>query len=464
MQTELARRSLYEFVKQAWEHVDPDPFVDGIHIQAICQHLEAVERGEIRNLVINIPPRHSKSILVAVMWPAWRWIDKPEMRWLFCSYARNLSIRDSVKCRRLILSPWYQDRWGDRFRLMDDQNAKIRFDNDKNGYRLATSVDGEGTGQGGDRIVVDDPHNVKESESDVQRQHALDWWDGTMATRGNNPKTVARVIVMQRVHEGDLTGHVIGRGTYEHLCLPAEYESDHPFKRVTAIGFEDPRRQEGELLSPDRFGPREMAELKVEMASPLKVAGQLQQRPAPREGAIFKAEWFKSTPAAPADAKRVRAWDLAATDNSQADWTVGVLMSKTPEGIFTIEDVERGQWTPAARDTVIANTAEKDGSEVAVWIEQEPGSGGVAQTDALIRRLAGYRVRAERSTGDKVTRADPVAAQFEAGNVRILKECRNRAIFEAELLVFPAGRNDDCVDALSLSFSKLAAKRTLNAF
>lgn len=299
VKTERARRHLHEFVRQAWPHVDPDPFIDGFHIKAICQHLEAVDRGEIRNLVINVPPRMSKSSVVAVMWPAWRWIDHPETRWLFSSYAQNLSLRDSVKCRRLLLSPWYQERWGDRFRLMNDQNSKTRFDNDKGGVRLATSVGGQVTGEGADRLVVDDAHNVKEIESEVMRREVTDWWDAAMSTRGNNPKTVARVIIGQRVHEADLCGHVLQRGTYEHLCLPAEYEPEHPFRRVTCIGYEDPRRQEGELLAPDRFGPVELAALKVEMGSALRVAGQLQQRPAPREGAIFRAEWFSLVDAVP---------------------------------------------------------------------------------------------------------------------------------------------------------------------
>lgn len=435
--------------------------MDGIHVEAICAHLEAVSRGEIRNLVINVPPRHSKSSVASVLWPAWRWIHEPSTRFLCASYAHNLAIRDNVKMRRLLLSAWYQERWGDRFGMMADQNAKIRFDNTEGGYRIATSVGGQVTGEGGDCLLVDDAHNVLAAESDVQRQEVLDWWDAAMSTRGNNPKTVAKVIIGQRVHEGDLCGHVLTRPEYEHLCLPAEYEPDHPFRRVTSIGWEDPRRVEGELLCPDRFGPAEMDALKAALASPLRVAGQLQQRPAPREGAMFKADWFHSTPAPPAGASRVRAWDLAATDGSTGDWTVGVLMSKTAEGVFTIEDVVRGRWTPNVRDEMIVNTAEKDGTATRIWIEQEPGSGGIAQAQALIRKLGEFPARAERSTGDKVTRADPLAAQFEAGNVRLLKGAPWRPDLEAELLTFPAGRFDDQVDACSLAFNKLAAKKTL---
>jgi predicted phage terminase large subunit-like protein len=449
-------------VQQAWPHVDPDPFVDGLHLKAICEHLEAVSRGEIRNLVINIPPRHSKSTVVSVMWPAWRWIDAPETRWLFASYAQNLSIRDSVKCRRLILSPWYQERWGQNFALMGDQNAKIRYDNDHGGYRIATSVGGIGTGEGGDAVVIDDPHNVMEAESDVQRQEVLDWWDAAMSTRGNNPRTVARVIVAQRVHEADLCGHVLKKGGYEHLCLPAEYEPLHPFRRVTALGFSDPRRVEGELLCPERFGPEEIARIKADL-TPLRAAGQLQQRPAPREGAMFKMAWMRSIPALPARARRVRAWDLAATVGEENAYTAGIRMALTPEGLVVIEDRIMGRWTPHERDRVIRNTAEKDGPECQVWIEQEPGSGGIAQVDALILQLAGYPVRGERSTGDKVTRADPLAAQFEAGNVRIYEQMPGRAEYEANLLVFPNGRIKDDVDASSLAYTKLAQARPLEA-
>src|SRR6266849_2240648 len=175
---ELATRSLGEFVRQAWLIIEPlTPFVPGWHIDAICDHLEAITRGELRNLLINVPPRHMKSLLVSVLWPAWEWIAHPERRWLYSSYASSLSIRDSVKCRRLIDSPWYRRLWGDRFRLTTDQNTKTRFDNDRSGYRIATSVGGAATGEGGDRLVCDDPHNVQDAESDSVRKATLDWWD-----------------------------------------------------------------------------------------------------------------------------------------------------------------------------------------------------------------------------------------------------------------------------------------------
>src|SRR5271168_477551 len=257
VERECAARSLREFVRQAWHVVEPaTPFVPGWHIDAITDHLEAVTRGDIRNLLIYVPPRHMKSLLVSVLWPAWEWIAHPERRWLYSSYAATLSIRDSVKCRTLIESPWYQRFWGDRYTLASDQNTKTRFDNNRSGYRIATSVGGTATGEGGDRIVCDDPHNVQDAESDSVRKATLDWFDVVMSTRVNDPRTAAMVVVMQRCHQRDLSGHLLEQGGYEHLCLPAEYEGPG---RVTSIGFSDPRKEVGELLWPEQFGPEEIA-------------------------------------------------------------------------------------------------------------------------------------------------------------------------------------------------------------
>jgi hypothetical protein len=267
IEREQATRSLAEFVRQAWPIVEPStPFVVGWHIDAIIEHLAAVTRGQIRNLLINVPPRHMKSLLVSVFWPAWEWIKWPERRWLYSSYGAQLSIRDSVKCRRLIESPWYQHRWRDRLALTTDQNTKGRFDNDRSGYRLSTSVGGAATGEGGDRIVCDDPHNVQEAESDSVRKGTNDWFDVVMSTRVNDPKTAAKVVVMQRCHQQDLSGHLLEQGGWEYLCLPAEYEGS---RRATSTGFVDPRQEHGELLWPERFGCREIDDLKISLGSRL---------------------------------------------------------------------------------------------------------------------------------------------------------------------------------------------------
>lgn len=293
-QAETASESLGEYIRQAWSVVEPGvQFVPGWHIEAISEHLEALTRGEIRNLIINIPPRHMKSISISVMWPTWAWIKRPSAQFLTASYSMNLAVRDAVKSRRLIQSPWYQSRWADRFQLAGDQNQKSRYENNKNGHRIAVGVGGGATGEGGDFIVVDDPHKAQEADSDAYRTAVLDWWDYTMSTRLNNPKAGGRVIIMQRLHEEDLTGHVLARmkdggEQYEHLCLPAEYE---PRCYVTVLGWSDPRTVEGELLWPERFGAVELATLKKTLGE-RQAAGQLQQRPAPAGGAIFKRDWW----------------------------------------------------------------------------------------------------------------------------------------------------------------------------
>lgn len=315
---ERAEASLTEFTANAWRYIDPAPFVAGRHIDAICEHLEAVTNGDIRRLLINIPPRLSKSSLVAVAWPAWTWAQSesgptsgPETQFLFASYAQSLSLRDSVKCRRLIESPYYQQSWAGRFALTGDQNTKIRFENNRGGYRLATSVGGALTGEGAAIICIDDPHNTIEMESQVQRQGVAMWWDEALSTRLNDPRTGAYVIIMQRLHEDDLSGHILTRdiGEWCHLCLPMEFDSSRSW--VTSIGWKDWRKEDGELLCPDRFGPAEVEHLKATLG-PFGAAGQLQQSPEPRGGGIFKREWWKLY-----DVATALAWEMVATHDAE---------------------------------------------------------------------------------------------------------------------------------------------------
>jgi hypothetical protein len=293
---ELAKKSLSQYIRQAWHVVEPArAYIHGWHIDAIAYHLEAATRGEIQNLIISMPPRHMKSLLICVLWPTWVWTFKPDSRWLFASYGANLAIRDSLKCRRIIQSPWYQENFGDVFQLAGDQNQRTRFENDKSGYRLATGVGGGGTGEGGEFIVADDSLKAQDAKSDAKRDEANEWWDNTMSTRGNDPDTAVRVVVQQRLHENDLPGHLQAKmseddGTpYELLCLPAEYE---PNRCILSTGWIDPRRQEGELLWPQRFSRKTIDRLKRELDDP---AGQLQQRPTSAEGGIFQKAWWDIT-------------------------------------------------------------------------------------------------------------------------------------------------------------------------
>ena len=227
--------SLYEFLKAGWRYIDPNPYVDSWHLGAIAEHLEAVKDGQITRLIINQPPRTSKSSMLVAFDP-WVWAQAhktdtsgPGVQFLHASYAQNLSIRDSVKTRRLIESPWYQKYWGNRVSITTDQNTKTRFDNNQGGYRLATSVGGTLTGEGGGIIIIDDPHNAVEAESEAVRNSTLEWFDNSLSTRLNNPRTGAIILVMQRLHEEDLTGHILSSDAgqdWVHLMLPMRYEAD----------------------------------------------------------------------------------------------------------------------------------------------------------------------------------------------------------------------------------------------
>src|SRR5262245_5883031 len=397
---EMAGRGLLEFVRQAWPIVEPSTsFVPGWHIDAIIEHLEAVTRGQIRNLLINVPPRHMKSLLVSVFWPAWEWIRFPQRRWLYSSYAASLGIRDSVNCRRLIESPWYQRRWGRVFKLNSDQNTKGRFDNNRTGYRLTTSVGGAVTGEGGDMIVLADPHNVQEAESDPVRRGTLEWYDVVMSTRVNDPRTASKVVVMQRCHQQDLSGHLLEQGGWEHLCLPAEYEGT---PCVTSIGWSDPRIQHGELLWPERFGAAEIESLKRSLGS-YGAAGQLQQRPSPAGGGIFKRHWFRYWQPRGANLppvmvrmpdgavtsivaielprrvdEQLQSWDCAFKDAETSDYVVGQAWGRTGS-IYLLGDQIRGRMDFPATMNAVRELSKRFPGAVTKLIEDKANGSAVIQ-------------------------------------------------------------------------------------
>lgn len=269
----LAEKSLTHFIKQAWHVIEPSTlYLHNWHISAMCEYLEAVDSGQITRLLINIPPRYMKSITVSVMWPVWSWIKNPGSRWMFASYAASLSTEHSINRRDIIKSEWYQERWADRYALTTDQNVKTEYKNDKQGRMFSTSFGGIATGKGGDRVVIDDPHDPKRAESDVQREGTVTTFSRKLSTRLNNKKIGAIVVVMQRVHEKDVSAVCIDQG-YTHLCLPAE---DEPRKTISCPSGRIFARDESGLLWPEREGPKEIAQAKVQLTA-YGYAGQYQQ-------------------------------------------------------------------------------------------------------------------------------------------------------------------------------------------
>lgn len=332
--------SLYKFLRAGWRNIEPVAFQDGWPIQAVAEHLEAVATGEIRNLIINIPPRCSKSSLVSVAFPAWVWAQ-PQKKWgptcgpgvqfLAASYAQKLSIEHSLKCRRLIKSPWYQQHWGKRFSIVSDQDAKMRFENDKGGYRFITSVDSGVTGSGGQVIILDDPNDAGDEASEAAIESAINFWDGTISTRLNDPNTGSFIIVQQRIAENDITGHILSseQGDWCHLMLPMFYEPERAY--YTPIDWIDPRTEPGELLWPERFSLPTARALEKRLG-PFRASGQLQQSPEPQGGGIIKREWWQTWEE---DSYPPFDFILASLDTAYTEKTMNDPSALTIWGVFT---------------------------------------------------------------------------------------------------------------------------------
>lgn len=284
---------LLNFVRYFWDVLEPQTeFVEGHALEAICRHLEAVTFGDIKRLLINVPPGFMKSLLTDVFWPAWEWgaMDMPHLRYVAFSYAAGLTERDNGKFRDLITSHKYQELWGHRFKTR--KVGEVKITNDKTGSKLATSVGGIGTGERGDRTILDDPHNVKEGESDAVRGETVRWFRESLSSRLNNMEESAIIVIMQRVHESDVSGTILENGfaDYVHLMIPMEYDSSRHCS--TPIGWEDWRTEDGELAWPERF-PEKVVDSLRQSLGPYAYAGQYQQAPAPRGGGIFKRDWWQ---------------------------------------------------------------------------------------------------------------------------------------------------------------------------
>lgn len=448
---------LHGFMSEFWHVLEPGvEFKTGWAIEAMCEHLEAVTSGEIKRLIINVPPGMSKSLTTAVFWPAWEWTFAPQTRVLSAAYASHLSERDSQKFGRLVTSPAYKTVYGDVFKTTKATITDV--ENDHFGFRKAMAFKSL-TGSRGNRVIIDDPLSVDQAKSATELRNAADTFTEAVPSRLNDPEKDAIVMIMQRLHEDDPSGlalqHNLG---YEHLMLPMEFE---PERRChTSIGFTDPRTYDGELLFPERFTAEVVARDKHVMSSvngSYAVAGQYQQRPAPRGGGMFKREWFKFLPTAPRLIRVVRGWDFAATDDPSAARTAAVRMGQDSEGRFVIDSVIKDRLSPAGVEKLLLSVAQTDGRLVKGDMPKDPGQAGKMQTEYWIRMLAGFTYTASPETGSKETRAEPLAAQCEVGNVYLVEGEWN-ADFVDELCMFPAGKFKDQVDAASRAFLALTTK------
>ena len=352
LEEEIARRRAVRdfeyFVRLAWHVCEPTvEFQPSWVVSVIGAHIEAVLDGRVKNLIVNIPPRMSKSTLFAVMMPAFAWLRWPGKKFMFASYASSLSTRDSIKCRRLIESEWYRSFFKINWSMNTDQNKQDEFSNTMQGHRIATAVCAGATGKGADVLVVDDALRAMDAYSESMRDGANMYFDEELSSRSINPKTFAKIVVMQRLHPKDLTGHLLEHpspGTV-HLNLPMEYEGD---SEPNALGYSDPRTVIGELLSPNRFGDAELNELKLRLGS-TAYSGQFQQRPVLSEGALVKRSFFRFYKELPWDlTQHTAAWDFATSEKSSADYTVGLIGARRRGDVYLIDMLRARMEFPEA--------------------------------------------------------------------------------------------------------------------
>jgi predicted phage terminase large subunit-like protein len=467
--TRRAEQSLASFYRQSWRLTQGQtPRIDNWHIDAICDHLQAVTNEQIRKLVINVPPRHSKSTTTCTAWPAWVWGPRnlPQKRWIFTSFKLSLARRDSVHCRRIIESRWYRDRWGERFVLTGDQNAKDKYENDKAGVRMIGSFKGGVTGEGANVFVVDDPVDASKAETPGELERVIDVWESSFTSRLNDPEKDAFVIIMQRVAENDLCGHVLKQAGWEHLRLPAEYELDNPCRTfITVSGakqpfFEDPRTDDGELLNPARFNK---AALDEQRTNEYTYAAQQQQRPAPRGGLIFEDRWWRFYDEKPREADGdprrpdhgAQSWDLAFKDLKTSDFIACLVGELYGADIYLTDYVmKRASFTASCDE--IRQMQSKHPHLDAILVEDK--ANGPAVADALAQEISGIVL--VNPEGGKISRAYAAQPTLKSGNVylpnpndpqtgRAIPERTWVKAFIKNCGTFPKGTHDDDVDAFT---------------
>lgn len=478
---ERAECSLYAFVQQAWQVLRPgEPFIPGRHIEAVASHLEWATDTPGYNLVINIPPGFMKSLLTAVIWPAWVWGPRkwPEAQFLFASYSEKLASRDSGECRDLISSDWYQDLWPD-VEIRDDSDRQMEFHLTRGGYRLATGTGGRGTGEHPHFVVGDDVN--KADHSDVQFAGAVQWWSRTMSTRGR-VRGSRRILQGQRLRVNDVPNWAIN-AAYDWLCLPM-WKWDPPVKSEagglpdqvkarepgpTAIGWED-WREPGDLLWPEGISEADARTMELELG-PIDSAAQLQQKPIRiAAGGLFPRSKAKFIELADIPLRQIDKWaryfDKAGGESQASDRSAGILMGRwrrpSMDVKYVIFHLVLGRWNPFERDEIIAQTAAADrrqfGPSVELWIEKEPGGAGKQSALISARDLVQFGVRFDPPTTNKVVRAKPFSSAWHADNVLIVVGPWNVALLD-ELEMFSGeevdGIHDDIVDACSGAANQL---------
>ena len=492
-QADELSNDLRKFGLEAWKVLKPgEPMKSNWHIDAICEHLEAVSRGEIRKLQIWIPRGMMKSLNVSVFWPAWEWTKHPHLRYWTAVYELGLSGRLAALSRSIIVSEWYRERWGHVFSLTRD--GERYFANDQGGTRLATAPQGTALGEHGHRIIIDDPINAvaADATSRVRLDATNEWYDASVQGSKADPSTAAEVIIMQRLHENDLAQHAYEQtpGEWTILCLPERHEADHPFR------YKGDPRGDGDLLWPDYRGPVESDQMAATLG-PYRRAGQMQQRPSAREGDMLKRYWWRfynpdlftdpklanrrpkftrviisvDTPLKDKqsnDMVAIQAWGVKGADRYLLDLRKDHMSKgKAFRAVVEMANHVRPQFRGAVFNVLIENAGY-----------------GPELIEELKRVIPGVLKISRAHDGDKELRAEAAAASLESGNcwlpgfrrgndeMSLPRDDLNAADvtdFIDSCAGFPNARYDDDVDAWSQCMNWLSTKtirpaRVLSSF
>lgn len=419
----LIKYKFEHFIRKCFEQVNPSQKLEwNHHIDDICDYLRACEEGDIKQLIINMPPRWLKSIVVSTAWPAWILGHDPSQRIIVACHSSDLSKRLSVNTRDIIRSDWYRAIFPDTI-LKDDQDQKGFFQTTRGGFRRATSVHGSITGEGGNYLIVDDPISPDDAFSNTVRTATNEWFDQTLYNRVEDTKTAKRVIVMQRLHDKDLSGYLQKKGTWESLVIPME-------------------TKHGKSNFVSRYPEHEIERIKKELPT-MVFEAQYNQNPAPSEGNIFKMDWFKSFKVEPVNPTRiVQSWDCGFKTGDDNSYSVGQTWFEFPDNQIYLIDTIRGKWEyPDLKRTMMGYYDRWKPHHVLV---EDKASG-----QSVIQEIKGLPIVAINPKGKKEERAIRVTGMIEGGNVFLPESAPWLHEFEKEVSIFNKGDFDDQVDAMT---------------
>lgn len=439
----LCRKDLSSFIRKSFDIVSPGTkYLHNWHVELISKYLEAVKDGDIKRLVINIPPRSLKSISVAVSFPAWILGHDPTKKIICSSYSQSLAIKHSLDTRTIIDNPFYKFLFPD-IELVKDQNTKTKFMTTQRGYRFATSVGGSLTGEGADILIVDDPHKADQIYSPAFRESTKLWFDQAFMTRLNDRKKGAVIVVMQRLHEDDITGHLLNKKGWEHLRIPLIAEDDEEYK-IKDFYY---HRSKGELMHPDTIGNNEADQLKIDLGN-FAFAGQYQQSPMAAGGNIIKTEWIKTYKELPNVKMLSWSWDTAIKVGQENDYSVGTLWAECEDGYYLIDLFRQKIEYPELKKVVSMLYNNQKSHEVLI---EDKASGQQILQD--FKRIGTMPVIAVSPGCDmplsKPERMQLVSGLFAAGKVFIPENADWSFDFLKEMTQFPAGKHDDICDSVT---------------